>query len=262
MNTTWKPQWLRPRPWWHWLVLVLALAYLVYAVNSVPFDLARVQRGAERSMRFLSEFLRPDFTTRWNAISQGIIESLTMTLVATVVGVLLSIPVALAAAGNVAPKWLYLICRFILTVLRSFPEVIIAILFVVMMGFGPFAGVMTLIVSTIAFIGKLLAEAVEEIDHRQVEAVRATGASLLQVVHNAIVPQVMPRFAGLSVYRLDINFRESTILGIVGAGGIGSTLQTSIQRYDFDTSAAVLILVIAIVLALEYLSAFVRGRIQ
>ncbi len=262
MNITWKPQWLRPRPWWHWLVLLLLVGYLVYAISSVPFDLGRVQRGAERSMRFLSEFLRPDFSSRWTAISRGLIESLTMTLVATVLGVLLSIPVALAAAGNVAPRWLYVLCRFILTVLRSFPEVIIAILFVVMMGFGPFAGVMTLIVSTIAFIGKLLAEAVEEIDHRQVEAVRATGASLLQVVRTAIVPQVMPRFAGLSVYRLDVNFRESTILGIVGAGGIGSTLQTSIQRYDFDTSAAVLILVIAIVLALEYLSAFVRGRIQ
>lgn len=262
MNQTWKPQWLRPRPWWHWLALLLLLAYLVYALSTVPFDLARVQRGAERSLRFLSEFLRPDFSSRWNAISQGLVESLTMTLVATVVGVLLSVPVALAAAGNVAPKWLYLLSRFVLTVLRSFPEVIIAILFVVMMGFGPFAGLMTLIVSTIAFIGKLLAEAIEEIDPRQVEAVRATGANLFQVVRTAVAPQVMPRFAGLSVYRLDINFRESTILGIVGAGGIGSTLQTSIQRYDFDTSAAVLILVIAIVLVLEYLSAFVRGRIQ
>lgn len=262
MNLEWKPLWLRPRPWWHWLVLALAVAYIVYALSTVPFDLARVQRGAERSMRFLGEFLRPDFTSRWAAISQGLIESLTMTLVATVIGVLLSVPVALAAAGNVAPRWLYLISRFILTVLRSFPEVIIAILFVVMMGFGPFAGLMTLIVSTISFIGKLLAEAIEEIDHRQVEAVRSTGASLLQVVRTAIAPQVMPRFAGLSVYRLDINFRESTILGIVGAGGIGSTLRTSIQRYDFDTSAAVLILVIAIVLVLEYFSAYVRSKIQ
>ncbi len=262
MKPVWKPVWLRPRPWWHWLVLVLAVTYIVYAVSTVPFDLARVQRGAERSMRFLGEFLRPDFTSRWNAISQGLIESLTMTLVATVIGVLLSVPVALAAAGNVAPRWLYLASRFVLTVLRSFPEVIIAILFVVMMGFGPFAGLMTLIVSTIAFIGKLLAEAIEEIDHRQVEAIRSTGASLLQVVRTAIAPQVLPRFAGLSVYRLDINFRESTILGIVGAGGIGSTLRTSIQRYDFDTSAAVLILVIGIVLVLEYFSAFVRSKIQ
>lgn len=260
--TSWKPVWLRPRPWWHWLLLAGFLVYLVYTISTVPFDLARVQRGAERSLRFLGEFLRPDFASRWSAIQQGIIESLTMTLVATVVGVILSIPVALAAAGNVAPRWLYLVSRFILTVLRSFPEVIIAILFVVMMGFGPFAGVMTLIVSTIAFIGKLLAEAIEEIDHRQVEAVRATGASLMQVVRVAIAPQIMPRFAGLSVYRLDINFRESTILGIVGAGGIGSTLRTSIQRYDFDTSAAVLILVIGIVLLLEYMSAFVRARIQ
>ena len=262
MTPAWKPGWMRPRPWWHWFVAVLLLAYLVYAVGTIPFDLDRVQRGAERSLRFLGEFLRPDFASRWSAIRAGVVESLTMTLVATVIGVLLSIPVALAAASNIAPKWLYNVSRFLLAVLRSFPEVIIAILFVVMMGFGPVAGVITLLGSTLAFLGKILAEAIEEIDHKQVEAVRATGASPLQVIRVAIVPQIMPRFAGLAVYRLDINFRESTILGIVGAGGIGGTLRTSIQRYDFDTSAAVLIIVIAIVLALEYMSGFVRSRVQ
>lgn len=262
MTPGWLPAWRRPRPWWHWLLLLLALAYLVYAFGSVHIDLARVQRGAERSARLLTEFLRPDFTSRWTAIRVGIVESLTMTVVATVVGVLLSVPVAFGAAANVAPRAVFIVCRAVLSVLRSFPEVIIAILFVVMMGFGPFAGLLTLIVATIAFIGKLLGEAIEEIDASQVEAVRATGAGWFQVARVAILPQIMPRFVGLSVYRFDINFRESTILGIVGAGGIGGTLRTSVQRYDFDTSAAILLLVIGIVLLLEYGSGWVRARMQ
>ncbi len=261
-SPAWKPVWMRGRPWWHWLVLGIAVAYLVFAFSSINIDIERIQRGAERSARLLSQFLTPDFVSRWTAIRTGIVESLTMTLVATVIGVVLSVPFALGAAANLAPKPVYLFCRGLLSVLRSLPEVIIAIIFVVMMGFGPFAGLLTLVVSTIAFIGKLLGEAIEEVDARQVEAVRATGASWLQVVRIAIVPQIMPRFMGLSVYRLDINFRESTILGIVGAGGIGGTLRTSMQRYDFATAAAILILVIAIVLVLEYVSGFVRARIQ
>lgn len=258
----WKPAWQRSRPWWHWLLVAVAAAYLIYALGSINIDIDRIQRGAERSARLLSQFLTPDFASRWTAIRNGIAESLTMTFVATVVGVILSVPFALGAAANLAPRPVFLFCRALLGVLRSLPEVIIAIIFVVMMGFGPFAGLLTLVVATIAFIGKLLGEAIEEVDARQVEAIRATGASWLQVVRVAIVPQIMPRFVGLSVYRFDINFRESTILGIVGAGGIGGTLRTSMQRYDFDTAAAILLLIIAIVLVLEYLSGFIRARIQ
>lgn len=259
---TWRPAWQRGRPWWQWLVALAAIAYLFFAFSAIEIDVARVQRGAERSMRLLSQFLQPDFASRWPAIRTGIVESLLMTVVATVVGVALAIPVALGAAANLTHPLVFNACRAVLTVLRSFPEVVIAIVFVVMMGFGAFAGLLTLVVATIAFIGKLLGEAIEEVDPAQIEAIRATGANWWQLVRYAVVPQVMPRFVGISVYRFDINFRESTILGIVGAGGIGATLSTSVQRYDFDTSAAVLILIIGIVLVLDYLSGWVRARVQ
>lgn len=262
MTSFWKPAWQKSRPWWHWLVLLAGLAYLFFAFSAIEIDLARVQRGAERSMRLLSQFLQPDFASRWSANRTGVVESLVMTVVATVVGVILSIPMALGAAANLTHPVVFTVCRAVLTVLRSFPEVVIAIIFVVMMGFGAFAGLLTLIVATIAFMGKLLGEAIEELDPAQVEAIRATGASWWQLVRYAVVPQVMPRFIGVSVYRFDINFRESTILGIVGAGGIGATLSTSVQRYDFDTSAAVLIIIIGIVLVLEYASGWVRARVQ
>ncbi len=131
-----------------------------------------------------------------------------------------------------------------------------------MVGFGPLAGVITLAFATIGFMAKLLAEDIEDARADQMEAVRSTGASWLQWINYAVQPQVMPRLIGLSLYRLDINFRESAVIGIVGAGGIGATLNTSINRYAYDTSAAILLIIIAVVLASEYFSGYVRKWVQ
>jgi phosphonate transport system permease protein len=178
--------------------------------------------------------------------------------VATVLGIALAIPVGLGAARNIAPRPVYFFCRTIIALSRTFQEIIIAILFVAMVGFGPLAGVFTLAFATIGFMAKLLAEDIEDAQREPMEAIRATGASWLQWIAWSVQPQVMPRLIGLSLYRLDINFRESAVIGIVGAGGIGATLNTSINRYDYDTSAAVLLLIIGIVLMSEYLSGYVR----
>jgi phosphonate transport system permease protein len=258
----WAPKPWIPNPTVRWIVRLLVLAYLAAVVMTVDVNWDRVIQGLERSGRLFGEFLQPDFTSRWRDIRIGIVESLTMTVVATAVGVLLAIPVSVGAARNLAPLPVYLVCRAYIALSRTFPEIIVAIVFVVMMGFGPFAGLLTLTFASIGFIAKLLAEDVEDIDEAQLEAMRATGASWWQVVAYGVVPQVMPRFIGLSVYRLDINFRESTILGIVGAGGIGATLTTAMSRYDFASAGAILIIVIGIVLALEYLSGIVRTAVQ
>jgi len=133
---------------------------------------------------------------------------------------------------------------------------------VVMVGFGPLAGTLTLAFASIGFLGKLLAEAIEDIDTAQLEAIRSTGASWFQLMSYGVVPQVRTRFIGLALYRLDINFRESSILGIVGAGGIGATLNTSISRYEYSTTAAIIILIVGLVLLLEYVSSFIRTRLH
>jgi len=121
---------------------------------------------------------------------------------------------------------------------------------------------LTLSFATIGFLAKLLAEDIEDIDEAQAEATRATGASWLQLVNYAIQPQVMPRLIGLSLYRLDINFRESAVIGIVGAGGIGATLNTAMERYSYDTAAAIMMLIIAIVMVAEYASSHIRKWVQ
>lgn len=238
------------------------MAYVILALASVEVNWARVAEGASRGLRFIGAFAQPDFMSRSGDIVDGLIESLTMTLTSTVIGVMLAIPVGLGAARNIAPLPVYVVCRSIIAVSRTFQEIIIAILFVVMFGFGPLAGMLTLAFATIGFMAKLLAEDIEDLDWRQVEAVRATGASWWQTMNHAIQPQVMPRLIGLSMYRLDINFRESSVIGIVGAGGIGATLNTSLSRYEYDTSAAILLVIIAIVLLCEYSSSHVRRWTQ
>jgi phosphonate transport system permease protein len=145
---------------------------------------------------------------------------------------------------------------------RTFPEIILAIFFVKFFGFGPFAGFVTLSVATVGFYAKLLAEDIEDMDPKQAEAVRATGASWFQWLNYSVQPQVMPRMVGLALYRLDINFRESAVVGIVGAGGIGATLNTTFDRYEFDSAAAILLIIIAIVMCAEYSSGYVRKWVR
>jgi len=261
--THWRrPPQILKHPVWRPIIQIGIVAYLILALSTLEVDWLRVWDGLDRGWRFVEGFLTPDFTSRWRDISEGLVESLTMTVTSTVVGIALSIPFGVGAAGNIAPAPVYFVCRAVIAVSRSLQEVIIAIFFVAMFGFGPFAGFVTLAFATIGFLAKLLAEAIEEIDMAQVEAVRASGGSWLQVVNYAVEPQVTPRLIGLSLYRLDINFRESAVIGIVGAGGIGATLNTAIDRYEYNSAGAILLIIIGIVMLAEYLSGHVRKWVQ
>ena len=258
--TTWHRPPLIAQRGLRYALYAVALAYLVLGLGTLEVNWQRAWEGLPRGGAFVSGFLAPDFLSRGADIWQGLLESLTMTLTATVAGVLLALPLALGAARNLAPLPVYLACRAVIAVARSFQEIIIAILFVAMVGFGPLAGFLTLTFATIGFMAKLLADDIEDSDATQAEAIRATGAGWGQLIDYAIVPQVMPRLIGLSLYRLDINFRESAVIGIVGAGGIGATLNTAIDRYEFDAAAAILLIIIAIVLLAEYASGALRRR--
>lgn len=259
-------QWRRPplirEAHWRWLLYGAVVLYLVLGIGALDIDWARLSEGWTRGLRFLAGFAQPDFVSRWDDIASGLLESLTMTLTATLVGILLAVPVGIGAARNLVGLPLYLLCRAIIAVSRALQEIIVAILFVAMVGFGPLAGFLTLSFATIGFLAKLLAEDIEAADPAPVEAVRATGAGWWQVLNYAIQPQVMPRLIGLSLYRLDINFRESAVIGIVGAGGIGATLGTAMDRYEYDTAAAILLLIIGVVLIAEYSSGWLRGRLR
>ena len=258
----WKRPPLIANPWLRWALYIGGLLYLAAALSSLQVNWTRVSEGLAQGWVFIEGFLVPDFVTRSRDIWRGMEESLTMTVTSTIVGCLISIPIGLGAARNIAPLPVYAVCRAIIALSRAFQEVIIAILFVAMFGFGPFAGFLTLSFATLGFMAKLLAEDIEDISEAQAEAIRATGATWWQVINYGIQPQVMPRLVGLSLYRLDINFRESAVIGIVGAGGIGATLNTAMQRYDYDTAGAILIMIIVIVLMAEYASSHIRKWVQ
>jgi len=258
----WKKPPMIQRAWLRWSLALGAAIYLALALGTTEVNWTRVWEGLPRGVKFFSAFFPPDFVSRWSEIAEGIEESLWMTVISTVIGIALSIPVGIGAAKNIAPAPVYYFCRGILAVSRSFQEVILAIFFVKLFGFGPFAGCVTLAFATIGFYGKLLAEDIEDMDPGQAEAVRATGAGWLQWINYGVQPQVMPRMIGLGLYRFDINFRESAVVGIVGGGGIGATLNTAFDRYEFDSAAAILLVIIAIVMVVEYSSGHLRRWVQ
>ena len=257
---SWSPPPFIANPLLRWTVYLGAAAYVLWTLGTLPIDWARVAEGWERAGRIFGGAFPPSFE-RSGLLIEGFLESLRIAILATVFGVLLSIPIAFMAARNIAPLPVFYLGRGLIIVARSFHPVIIAIIFVKAVGFGPFAGVLTLIVYSIGFVAKMLAERIEEIDFGQVEAMRAAGAPYLSTLVYAIFPQIMPRQIGLSIYQLDSNLRASAVVGIVGAGGIGSTLANAFGRYDYDFALAITMVIVGAILVSEGVSGWIRKRV-
>jgi phosphonate transport system permease protein len=257
--------WQPPSPWGRrWVgIIVWAVfaAFLAWNAVSLQVDPARVARGLARFGAVVARAFPPDFA-RSELLIGGIVESLEMATLSTLLGVVLGTPVAILAARNVVPLPVYAGGRGAITLARTFHELIVAIIFVKAVGFGALAGTLTLTLNSLGFFSKLLAEQIETIDRGQIEAIRATGAPAPAVLIYGVLPQVLPRIIGLAVYQWDIHLRQSTIIGIVGAGGIGSTLYNAFSRYDYDFALAILLVIVAIVLLGEAVSALARRRAQ
>ncbi len=255
----------RPNPFpvsWTTRAAWLGLAiYSVYAASLLDVTWERFVFGLGNGARFIGRMLPPAFT-HMDLLWKGLAESLEIAIIATVFGIVLSLPVGLAASRNLMPIWVSWPARAFIALCRSFHPVIVAILFVKAVGFGAIAGILALIVASVGFIAKLFAEAIEEISLKQVEAVRATGASFMNVIFMAVVPQVLARFTGFATYQLDSNLRNSTMVGIVGGGGIGSTLFTAFQKFDYDFVLTILLAIIAIIFVGEILAGWVRKTFQ
>jgi phosphonate transport system permease protein len=238
--------------------VVLLLAYVVYAAAQMGVSWERVATGLHNTAHFLGRLFPPNFT-RWELLVKGLQESLEIAVLASALGILLALPIGLCAARNLMPAWVSWPARLVIVASRSFHPVIVAIVFVKAVGFGALAGILALTLASIGFIGKLFAEAIEEISLKQVEAVRATGAAFMSVIAFGVLPQVFARFIGFCTYQLDSNLRNSTMVGIVGAGGIGGTLFAAFQRFDYDYVCAILISIIALIMAGELLATYVRA---
>ncbi|MGL5736756.1 MAG: phosphonate ABC transporter, permease protein PhnE, partial [Beijerinckiaceae bacterium] len=241
-----------PVNWTSRIAWIGLFGYTVYATSILNLTWDRFLAGLSNGAKFLDRMFPPNMQAdKLELIYTGMLESIQIAVLATFFGILLSLPLGLAAARNLAPSWLSWSARGMIAIFRSFHPVIVSILFVKAVGFGALAGILALIVSTMGFVSKLFAEVVEEMNPKQVEAVRATGANFWNILIFAVMPQVMARFVGLSVYQLDSNLRNSTMVGIVGGGGIGAPLFTAYQRFDYDVVLTILICIIAIIMTAE-----------
>jgi phosphonate transport system permease protein len=213
----------------------------------------------------VGDLLRRMFPPEWSfagALIGPLGQTISIATLGTAVAIVLSIPVAFLAASNTTPsKLTYGIGRLIMVVTRSVDTLIWALIFIIVVGPGSFAGVLAVAVRSIGFVSKLFAEGIEEIDRGQLEAIAATGASRWQTLAYGIVPQVRPVFAGVTIYRWDINVRESTVLGIVGAGGIGFALNEAILGLEWSRVGLILVVILAVVALSEVASAVLRKRL-
>jgi phosphonate transport system permease protein len=247
--------------WAAWFALVVLFVFCWQVMNRGTiwaFVLDAPEQAADIGSRM--------FPPRWSYMEQlwwPLWDTLNMATLGTVLGVILAVPIAFLAARNTSPSVAVLrpIALFIIVASRSINSLIWALLLVAIMGPGLLAGIIAIGLRSIGFIGKLLYEAIEEVDTAPVEAITATGASRAQVLDYAIVPQVLPAFWGITVFRWDINIRESAILGLVGAGGIGLKLQASLNVLAWPQVNMILLVILATVVLSEWVSAKVRSAI-
>lgn len=247
--------------WAAWLVAT-ALFVFCFQLISEKTIWAFVWDAPEQAADLGARMLPPDWKyihTLWKPLW----DTLNIATIGTLISILLAVPVAYCAARNTTPSVTFVrpIALFIIVFTRSINSLIWALMLVTIVGPGVFAGIISIGIRSVGFCAKLLYEAIEEIDESQVEAVRATGASAAQTTVYGIVPQIMPAFAGISVFRWDINIRESTVLGLVGAGGIGLELNAAITQLYWTQVSLILLLIIGAVILGEWVSAKVRHAI-
>ena len=243
-----------------WLALI---AYSLYAASILDVTWERFVTGIDNGIRFLGRMLPPDTeASKMQLLAKGLWESIEIAIIASALGIVLSLPIGLLAARNLMPAWVTWPTRLFIALCRSFHQVIIAIVFVKAVGFGALAGILALTVASIGFVAKLFAEAIEEISLQQVEAIRATGAPFMNVISYGVMPQVLTRFVGFATYQVDSNLRNSTMVGIVGAGGIGGTMFAAFQKFDYDFLLTILLAIIAVIMVSEILQNWIKKLYQ
>lgn len=263
MNSlTAKPVWHRIRPW---LWVILLIAVYLWAFNGLNFE--GVQSTAKSvSLSIIDGFAHPDWDYVYDPegedLLRGLLDTLIISILGTFISAFLCIPFAFWAAANVSRlRAISGTGKVVLSVIRVFPEMIVAILFIKAVGPGSFAGVLALGVHSIGMLAKLYSESIETIDPGPSEALTAAGASKLQVLWFAVLPQVIPQFLSYSLYRFEINMRSATTLGLVGAGGIGTPLLFALQMRNWNRVGVILLGIIILVVLTDLISGWIRKRI-
>jgi phosphonate transport system permease protein len=223
-------------------------------------NMSRLITNSANIQHFAADLLRPNFAD-WPLFVSKMWETVQIALWGTFLAVFLGVPMGLAAARNIAPVWVVQPVRWIMNMLRSIPDLVMGLMFVVAVGLGPLAGVLAIALNTAGVLAKLFSEAVESIDKGPVEGVRATGASKLHEIVWGVIPQVAPLWTSFALYRFESNSRSATVLGLIGAGGIGQVLFDRMNGFAFRDVSAVVIVVIIAVTVIDALSQAMRRRL-
>ena len=248
-----RPGWLYYAGW------AAALAFLGWAWKGAEIRPLDLVRDAGNIATYLSDFFPPDFRD-WRIYLGEMLVTLHIAVWGTLLAVLAAVPLGLAASANVAPAWIHQPVRRLMDACRAINEMVFALLFIVAVGLGPFAGVLALFVHTTGTLAKLFSEAVEAIDPRPVEGIRATGAHPLVEIVYGVIPQVLPLWLSFTLYRFESNVRSASVVGMVGAGGIGVVLFEVIRGFQYAQTCAVLIILVVSVSLIDLLSARLRRR--
>jgi phosphonate transport system permease protein len=242
------------------IAIPIAILLLLWSFDGAQFNFAKLGEGSANMVEFVGRLFPPDFS-KIGTILALLLETFQMAVVGTVLGAVLSLFVAFAAASNIAPKWLYYPARWVMNIIRAVPDLVFALMFVSAVGLGPFAGILAMTLGSIGSIGKIFAEAMESVDRGPMTAMEAVGASKRQVVQYGVLPQAAPLLVSYTLLLFEGNVRGATILGLVGAGGIGLELTTAMRMYDYGHLSAIIICIIVLVTLIDQGSALIRKRI-
>ena len=263
-NKTELEKYLRPQ-WSKKTYIFIIITILLLTLVTIDLEINFISLFSNSLNYFGDIFSRmfpPDFSN-FNSLVFSMIETIEIAILGTFIAIVLSIPLALLSARNIAPNiFIFFIARTITIFFRAIPEFIIAMILVIAIGFGAMPGVLALGIHTMGFLAKFYAEDIEHIDKGPVEALLSSGASKRQIISFAIIPQIIPSFVANNLYILDRNIRMATMLGIVGAGGIGYELQSSFRMFEYQKVSAIIIIIFVTIFIIDNISSIIRSKIN
>ena len=253
--TTWRESLVRAGG------LLAVVAVIAWAWAGTEFELSRLIDGLPRIGAFFDRMVPPDVTI-WRTVLIATIETLQIAILGTAFGAIVSLLLGLAAASNLTPIWVHQPIKAVLGILRGVPVILLALLFVSSVGLGPFPGVLAVAVHSTGMLGKFYSESFENAGRGPMEALQTTGADWWQIVRFAVLPQIAPDLARDTLFRFEMNLRESLVLGLVGAGGIGFYIHMYTRSFHYEKVATLTLVVLAMVVAIEQISVYLRNRLR
>ncbi|MFN6567338.1 phosphonate ABC transporter, permease protein PhnE [Dendronalium sp. ChiSLP03b] len=262
MNYLFNSKLLR-RYFWVSPLFILLIIVLVYgwALRGLKVDFVLLQSSFPYITDFISRLFPPDFTVLDVAV-KALIETVQMSLWGTTIGAILSLPIAVASASNVAPGWLRSLANLLQNAVRSVPSIILGLIFVAATGLGAPAGTLALGIYTIGYLAKFYQQAIEAVDPRSLESLKVTGASKLQIAQYGILPQVLPLGLGYTFWMFEYNIRAASVLGVVGAGGIGFQLKSYIDGFEYTKATTMMLVLLVVVTVIDAFSSQLRRRLD